>query len=166
MALDALPRRRTVKSYSPGYTRQTITVVKPKVPKKCFNILLHRLKTDGLITLTDSSNAQFKISMKGISWLRKILEVPHVSSPDYTKKVEKSDKTIIISYDIPERLRTQRSWLRLRLKEMHFQKMQQSVWLGKVKLPEEFIADLTRYSIDRYIEIFEITKAGTIKHTL
>jgi len=39
----------------------------------------------------------------------------------------------------------------------------QSVWVGKIKIPRQFILDLEEINILGYIEIFEISKMGSLK---
>ena len=41
--------------------------------------------------------------------------------------------------------------------------LQKSVWIGKTILPEELLDDLERLNLLSYVEIFAITKTGTIK---
>jgi len=42
--------------------------------------------------------------------------------------------------------------------------IQKSVWVGKIALPEEFLRDLHRLQLISYVEIFEVTRAGSLKH--
>jgi hypothetical protein len=42
--------------------------------------------------------------------------------------------------------------------------VQKSLWLGKVKIPEEFLVDIRKLSLLDYVEIFEITKTGSLKN--
>ncbi len=75
-------------------------------------------------------------------------------------------KLIVIAYDIPEKLRKQREWLRAVLKRLGFQKLQNSVWIGKFLLPKEFINDLLKFSIEEYVEIIEVGSSGTTRELL
>jgi len=70
----------------------------------------------------------------------------------------------IVIFDIPETQRRKRNWLRESLVQLGFSKLQQSVWMGKNKLPKEFLQDLETFQILKYVEIFSINKTGTIKH--
>ena len=38
-----------------------------------------------------------------------------------------------------------------------------SVWIGKEKIPQELIIDLEELKILNFVEIFEVTKQGTLK---
>jgi len=41
--------------------------------------------------------------------------------------------------------------------------LQKSVWLGKNKLPEEFLKALAELDLIDFVHIFKIGRAGTIK---
>ena len=38
-----------------------------------------------------------------------------------------------------------------------------SVWVGNIKLPEQLVLDLDRMNILEFIEIFEVSKTGTLR---
>ena len=57
----------------------------------------------------------------------------------------------------------ERNILRDILRMLGFNLIHKSVWIGKVKLPERFIADLQRLGILEYVEILEVTKSGTLE---
>ena len=69
----------------------------------------------------------------------------------------------IISYDLPVAFNKERNILRDMLRVLGFNLVHKSVWVGKVVLPERFVADLSRLGILDYIEILEVTKEGTLK---
>ncbi len=76
------------------------------------------------------------------------------------------DKITIIAFDIPERDRRKRNWLRYALRDMGLRMIQKSVWFGKQKLPQRFLDDLKMLRLTEHVEIFEISKAGTLRHLL
>ncbi len=76
-------------------------------------------------------------------------------------KVE-SSRVIIVMFDIPEKMRRKRAWLRSVLKNLGFEKVQQSVWKGTNKIPRRLLQDLERFSMMNYVDIFEATKLGTL----
>ena len=124
---------------------------KPKFSKKRFTELLYLLRQDGLAEeVGKGANKIVNITRKGIEWLNKFNTRPHMTTPTYASDAIKSEQVIIISYDIPERLRIYRNWLRIALRGMKFMPVQQSVWVGKIKLPSDFIADITRYELEKY----------------
>ena len=86
------------------------------------------------------------------------------SLPDNGRyKTESDDELKIIIFDIPEEERQKRDWLRSVLKNLKFSMLQKSVWVGKGKLPKEFINDLSKYKIISYVDIFAISKYGSLR---
>ena len=75
---------------------------------------------------------------------------------------EKDDSPKIVIFDIPERYKSKRNWLRSCLVNLNFKLLQKSVWLGKTKIPIAFIKDIKDLGIFSYIHIFSINKSGTI----
>jgi DNA-binding transcriptional regulator PaaX len=73
------------------------------------------------------------------------------------------NKLKVIIFDIPEKERHKREWLRVSLLALGFSFLQQSVWMGKNKIPESFIVDLRDRKLLPCVEIFEINQKGTIE---
>ena len=71
---------------------------------------------------------------------------------------------IIVSFDVPERERRKRDWLRDALRNLGLRMVHKSVWIGKQKLPREFLADLARLRLTDFIEVFEVGKQGSLRH--
>lgn len=76
---------------------------------------------------------------------------------------ERADAFTIVAFDVPERFKRKRDWLRAALREIGFTFVQKSVWLGKMKLPEDFLEDVRTLKLSEYLEIFQITKRGTLR---
>ncbi|MFA4975258.1 MAG: hypothetical protein WC839_02720 [Candidatus Paceibacterota bacterium] len=125
--------------------------------KRRLTIFISKMKHDGLIE--NSENNKFTISSKGIDKLSKLRN--NLPTRFYEKKIEESS-SIIISFDIPERLRRKRNWLREVIKNFGFKMVHQSVWVGKGKIPADFIKDLENLKILEFVEIFEISKLGSL----
>ena len=112
--------------------------------------LLSRLQRDGLVVVSRAQESwPFVLTRKGIAQLAKLRQrlgegdLPR--SPHYAK--ESSPMLTIVTFDIPERDRHKRDWLRSALKNLSFRMLQKSVWIGKIKIPEAFFADLRRFKI-------------------
>lgn len=121
--------------------------------RRNFQIMLSKLKKAGLI------------EKKKDGWvataLGKLKLSKKMPAQDYKKE---SDNTLkIVIFDIPEKYRGKRDWLRRGLIELGFRKLQQSVWAGKIKLPMEFMDDLKELDLLDYVEIFAITKTGSLR---
>jgi len=134
-----------------------------KNKKQNFYVLLSYLKKQGFISKekNGSNLALWKITKKGREKLKKLKELQKFGINFYYPK-EPTNEIIIVIFDIPEKQRRQRSWLRFVLKFLDFQMLQKSVWIGKNKIPEKFISDLQERNLLPYIQIFEISKKGTI----
>lgn len=121
-----------------------------------FYNLISKLKREGLV----EGNIKLKLTKRGKEKILKSKNAHEIKVIKY--RSEKDDTTKIIIFDIPERERYKRNWLRTSLLQLGFKLLQKSVWIGKVKIPEEFIEDLRFMKIDRYVHIFTADKLGTI----
>ena len=120
---------------------------------------LSKLKHDGLINETKGENPKFSISNRGKA---KLIQLKNKLPNRYYEKINQNRLTII-SFDIPEKLRGKRDWLREVIRNLDFKMIHQSVWIGKTKIPKQFILDLGEMNILEYVEIFEINKMGSLK---
>ncbi len=125
--------------------------------RRNFYTLLSKLKKDGLIgqrkskwTITKKGKEKYKFIIQRLPFRKK-----------YKKEADLTFKLVI--FDIPEKERGKRQWLRERLRELGFKMIQKSVWSGKVKLPEEFLEDLKTLNLLDYVDILAITKTGSLR---
>lgn len=157
---------REFKKMSGKRLRRQANRLEEQRQKRRFDKMLYRLKSDGLIKekvndgkscieLTSKGKESFEILKK-----RRANALP---SNVYNSLSQKSDKFVIVAFDIPERERRKRDWLRLALKNIGFQFIQKSVWMGKVKMPKEFLNDLRDLRLVEFVEIFEISKTGSLQ---
>jgi DNA-binding transcriptional regulator PaaX len=126
--------------------------------KRKLMVFVSKMKHDGLIE-EDKAKDVFLISNKGKQKLTKL----KTNLPTRYYEVKKQDSSVIISFDIPERMRRKRDWLREVVKNLGFEMIHRSVWVGKIKIPKEFILDLERMKIIEFVEIFEVSKKGTLE---
>jgi hypothetical protein len=113
--------------------------------EKRYCSLLCKLKRDGLIR--DSGRGKkrmISITKRGIAKLRAF---SHQASGERYEKQE-GGTMIIVAFDIPERRKKERSWLRGALKHLGYRMVQKSVWAGTVKIPEAFLLDLKKRKLD------------------
>lgn len=137
--------------------------------KDQYYTLIYKLKKDDLIRLNVRNGKKIVALTKkgegklGLLRLRKKNALP---SPRYSESSFRGEgnKFTIISFDIPEKERRKRAWLRSVLGNLGFKMIQKSVWLGKVKIPKDFLEDLLKLKLIDFVEIFEITKTGSLKH--
>ena len=128
-----------------------------KERKRRLTVFISKMKHDGLIK--ELKNEKFTISSKGIKKLDQLKQ----GLPGRHYESVSQNNSVIVSFDIPEKLRRKRNWLREVIKNLGFEMVHQSVWVGKVKIPKQFILDLEYLNILEYVEIFEISKTGTLK---
>ncbi len=130
--------------------------------KRNLRILLNRLIQDGLIVKgKKSGHATFALTKIGIDKLQSLNESGLPSPSAYPKTG--SGKYIIVVFDIPETIRKKRDWLRSVLKNLEFEMIQKSVWMGKNTIPRKLLEDCDRLRILDYIEIFEASKLGSLQ---
>lgn len=129
-----------------------------------FHSLLHRLKKDGLIKKAEQKrHSKWFVTKKGKEALLVLKERHDKRLPSREYKVEEYDGVVIVIFDIPERHRDKRYWLREQLKNTGFKLLQKSVWLGHVQLPEEFVNDLRLLNLTSFVHIFSVSKSGSIE---
>ncbi|MBI2635441.1 MAG: CRISPR-associated endonuclease Cas2, partial [Parcubacteria group bacterium] len=69
----------------------------------------------------------------------------------------------VVIFDIPEKQKHKREWLRGQLQDLGFKMIQKSVWMGKRKFPKEFLEDIRDLKLLAYVEIFSVTKTGSMR---
>lgn len=119
---------------------------------------LYKLKSQGLIL--ENSSKQIYLSDKGKNKLDNFKKSFPLNKNLYKKKT--GETVLVISYDIPIAFNKERNILRDMLRILGFNMVHKSVWVGKVLLPERFVADLSKLEIIDYVEILEVTKNGTL----
>ncbi len=126
--------------------------------------LIQMLKHDGLIAAQKKQgrSVQYGITNEGRDWLEKHAEGRYDDLPRGAYPKKQSEYMTIVTYDIPHTQRRFRDWLRGELIGIGLTMLQRSVFIGKVKIPEELLSDLVRLHLIDYVEIFEITKRGTL----
>lgn len=133
--------------------------------RQAFHSLLNKLKREGFIVRKRAvRNSLWSVTEQGLERLS-FLRDKRKRGPGLSKKkyyVKKNQGVVIIAFDVPERERKKRSWLRASLLSLGFKKIQQSVWLGRIRIPSEFIEDLKDHNMLSYIQIFSVSKKGTL----
>lgn len=123
---------------------------------------ISRLKKDGIVT-QDKWRGIPKLTRQGFEILKKI-QARHVNSLPLTRySVIKDDFLKIVAFDVPESDRKKRNWIRNVLLNLGFKMVQKSVFVGKTKLPDEFTQDLIKLDLVDCIEIFIVSKHGTLR---
>lgn len=136
--------------------------------RRVFYATMNRLKRQGLVTKRKGRGRSsiWKITGRGISQWR---SVQRQKDDPFSRKGTpafdgaRKQGITIVAFDIPERERRKRGWLRECLKLFDFTVLQKSVWIGRRRLPEGFIHALRERGLLKYVQIFAITRTGTIE---
>lgn len=147
---------------------QSIRQKSNKVRRNLFSVTLHRLKKDGLVQMEGGKgNAAWFLTDKGV----RILDAKtRLENSVLRQKLTKDNlppvdgKFRIMSFDVPEKERWKRDYLRSQLIFCDYKMLQRSVWIGKRPLPEIFFKEVKKMSMYDYIHIFEIPQKGTVRN--
>ncbi|MEK7187250.1 MAG: hypothetical protein AAB691_00180 [Patescibacteria group bacterium] len=135
--------------------------------KQRYYNLLYYLKQAGLISENEKEKGKFfTITKTGRRRLEDYRRFRKEELPLANYHAEKIGKPVIVAFDIPEKDRRKRDWLRLVLRELGLRQIQKSVWLGKTKIPKELIKDLYCLGLGKHVEIFEVGSAGALHHLI
>lgn len=135
------------------------------IKAQAFRDLIGRLKRDGLIKKESiGKNKIPRLTTKGQKKLETLRVEINRRIPDGQYVHEHGETLKIVVFDIPERERWKRDWVRVVLRRLEFRMLQRSVWIGKTKVPRDFINDLKRLNLLSFVEIFAITKTGSLRH--
>lgn len=154
--------RRHIASYGNSQSQEGDQLAEAK--RKAHN-MLYRLRKDGLI---DEDGPRAMLNKFGRSMLKKLrrenskLDV----MPPKTYVAQKGIELKIVVFDIPEKQRRKRNWLRDVLVNLEYTMLQKSVWVGTDKIPKEFFDDLVRLNLLRCVEILSVTKTGSLRHVI
>jgi len=150
---------KTVSDYPGGY-KLIYSILYEKNSDKNSEVsikgTLSRLKKKGL--LSNKNNTWHITRMGKEMLLKKNSSITYFKSK---KPKSKKIKTTIIIFDIPEKKRKYRDWLRHELIEFGFDFVQQSVWFGP-SLPKEFILFLKKEKLLQYVKFFKASEEDLI----
>jgi len=164
---ESYRKARRLMLYSPSHRKSLVDSLQNAYQEnQRFYNLLYRLRKDGLIKKNKDNNkrkACWLITKKGKEKIKELKESKEKNIPKKDYRIEKDYNLKIVIFDIPEKHRRKRNWLRENLIRLEFSMLQKSVWIGKTKLPQEFIRDIKELEILPYVEIFSVNKTGSIK---
>ena len=108
---------------------------------------LSRLKKRGLVT---NKNNVWQITEAG----RRYCEEKIFRKAQRKKDAERV-KNMIVIFDVPEKEKYKRDWLRRELAGMGFTVLQKSVWFGPSPLSQDFVRSAGEMSVLQYMKFFE-----------
>lgn len=119
--------------------------------KESIEVAFSRLSKKGYVV---NSSFGCLITDKGKAYVHKKHLLDYISSPFK----ENDPLNTIIAFDIPEKDRKIRNWLRNQIKIFNYKMLQKSLWLGPGPFPDSFLKHLEDLHIRKYVKIFKINK--------
>ena len=130
--------------------------------KHRFQVAIHKLQKQGLIK-KEKIGERMRLVITALGRKKQEHLERYGGMPAVGKyKGEKSAETMLVIFDVPEKERYKRVWLRMALIALGFHKVQKSVWMGAVRLPKDFIYDIEKLDLAEHIHIFSVNKTGTL----
>ncbi len=128
--------------------------------------MLSRMKKQGLIQKRTYDGGGWMITQKGTARLKHIGKQRRNPNSFMTARFTPgtNKEVVIISFDIPEREKAKRRWLREALKSLSFSFLQKSVWIGTKGVPRDFMDALRERRLLPYVHIVGVRKSGTLEH--
>jgi len=155
-------RRRTLEQeHNERRERQRVHTLLARLEKQGLVKKVKRNKGNRLyFTLTDAGREK-KVSFA--EKIKKALIEKWRNDISVSYETKPSKNYTLVIFDIPEKEKRKRIWLRDILRRMGFRKLQKSVWVAQVKLPEVFIHDLKKINILECVIICSVVAKGTIE---
>lgn len=128
-----------------------------KLKPRSISAALQRLQKQGLVMHEDRKWSLTKVGKNFIE-----------SSFQYKKfrnkkqLLQKDDTKRIVIFDIPEKEKEKRNWLRGELIYHQYEPLQKSVWIGYRPLLPELIKTIDFLNMSSYVHVFSIKDEGTI----
>jgi hypothetical protein len=116
-----------------------------ELKKNSARTMLWRLEKKGLVKKKEK---QYQLTVQG-------LKIVKIIKKEGTKK-EWDGKWRMVMFDIPEKKREERNWLRYQLMAMDYKPLQKSVFIGKEPIEEDVFKDLMNHNIIRYIRMITV----------
>ena len=129
-----------------------------RLNKNSLSATLSRMKKNGLLRL---DKQKWATTQEGEELLKSKNSEIRKFFPNHKPKINKLPKTTIVIFDIPEKKKRYREWLRSELIGLSFELIQKSVWLGP-SLPKEFIKYLEETKILKFIRFFRASEQELI----
>lgn len=122
--------------------------------------LVSKLRAEGIVEQHDATTRTVTLTKRGKQKFETLKRREMI--PLSIAKAAPTDEFKIIAFDIPETRRKERNWLRFILQMSGFKLLQESVFLGKIALPEEFFEELGRRGLLSCVAVLAVTKEGNL----
>lgn len=117
--------------------------------KESVQVELYRLRDKGYL---EFSGSELTLTNHGKRRAKNTVLLDYFPSPFSIH----ASKNLIVSFDIPEKKRILRNWLRNQLKIFGYTMLQQSLWIGPGPLPSEFTERVGLLGLRKNIKTFRI----------
>ncbi len=131
---------------------------KKEIKKDTIRVNISRLKKQGLII--ESENKKICLTSQGKEMVTYIKDRHSILKKPWDKKIR------VVVFDIPEKEKSIRDWLRTELGLLTFKPLQKSVYIGKYPMPDDLYQDLIKNDIFNDVHIFTINEADKQKELL
>jgi CRISPR/Cas system-associated endoribonuclease Cas2 len=143
------------------YTEETIKILEEisKKPKSSLRELYNAQKTKS--SYKDFYNTIFRlceqelVGKQGISGSHQLTITEEGENVLQRLKPEKDGVWKIVIFDIPEKQKHVRAILRAKLKSLHFQKWQNSIWVSPYKLDKEIEAEFKQLAGKFFVRLIK-----------
>jgi len=111
-------------------------------------VILNRLQNKGLVEKKDN---KYILTFLGLKYFKRIKQ------KNSDREIKKWDgRWRVVMFDIPEKLRKERNWLRHQLYGLEYQLIQKSVFLGKWPLTEDFFNEIIERRLNNFIRLITV----------
>lgn len=132
----------------------------PRKARKSILTILSRLQKEGLVS--QKASQKWTITSRGKLYLTSHRPRAH-GVYKRVRIVAPADGVVrLVTFDVPERERPKRKWLRRELLACGYERLHKSVFIGTRPLPEEFVKEVDKHGLDDYLHIVRIEAAGTL----
>lgn len=119
-----------------------------------FITILSQLKAQGLVK---------KVPKQGrLCWRLTPQGHAALTAEQHGATLHPDGKKRLVCFDIPERDRAKRQWLRGELMACGYRQLQKSVWIGETPLPQEFIEALDALELRGRVHLLRVESEGTL----
>jgi DNA-binding transcriptional regulator PaaX len=125
------------------------TKKKFKIQEPAIKQSLWRLKKAGFVA---KKGREFYLTKKGKELARCISGRKNIIEKKWDRKFR------VVVFDIPEKKRKTRDWLRQELMLLNYKKLQESVFAGKFPLPEDLIKNIKSHEIGNCVNYMLVEK--------
>ena len=131
------------------YRRQILKYIKNKNRQKIYSTYDYLKRRNYFIEEKSNGVTKIIITEKG---KMKILKI---KNGEFNAKKLPSEKSLIVFFDVPEKLRKHRTFLRLMLKQLNFERVQKSVWQSPYDSLKQLKEIINELSLNKFVQIIE-----------